>query len=160
LLIGAALAFIYHRHPDFFTRWRSEWFLAGAIGLFVLITHYPGMRLSGHTIWQLSADALGCGLLIVAAMNPGWIGRLLICRPLPFLGKISFGLYVYHEIILHYSPRYFPLLQTEHSPRIWLAGFIVTFGLTIAISTVSYLFFERHFLKLKRRFEIVHARPA
>jgi peptidoglycan/LPS O-acetylase OafA/YrhL len=46
------------------------------------------------------------------------------------------------------------------TPRSWLFGFCLTLGLTIIVSCASYLLYERHFLKLKRRFEIVPARPA
>jgi peptidoglycan/LPS O-acetylase OafA/YrhL len=159
LLAGAALAFIHHRQPTLFTRWRGEWFAVAAIALFVLITHYPNVHMSRHTIWQLSADALGSGCLIVAMLARGWIGRAFSCHPLPFFGKISFGLYVYHEVLLHYSPVFFPHIVTIFTPANWAIGFTEVLGLTILIGAASYLLYERHFLKLKRRFEIVHARP-
>ena len=159
LLVGASLALMYHRRPDIFQRWRGEWPAAASIALFVLVASFPNIRMSLHTIWQLSADALAGGLLIAAILGRGWVGRLCSWQPLCFLGKISFGLYVFHELCLHYAPVVFSSL-TKHTPGNWCLGFVESLMVTILIGSASYHLYERHFLRLKRCFEIVPTRPA
>jgi peptidoglycan/LPS O-acetylase OafA/YrhL len=84
---------------------------------------------------------------------PGRISRCLI-----YLGKISYGLYVFHESVIHLT--------------IWIAGkFHVTHGLlilawlvalpmTICVAMISYKYFELPFLKYKERFSVIRSRLA
>jgi peptidoglycan/LPS O-acetylase OafA/YrhL len=70
-------------------------------------------------------------------------------KPLVFLGKISYGLYVYHIIALTLV-----LVITRKSQAFSGPEFFILFGLTatitIVLAVVSYYFIERPFLKLKR----------
>ena len=69
--------------------------------VFVLITKI--LRL--NSAWELLLGELGAGLLFVGMINycrvgvPGLIGRLLEMPWLIYLGKISYGLYVYHLLV-------------------------------------------------------------
>lgn len=71
---------------------------------------------------------------------------------LHYLGKISFGIYMYHNIL-------FPALFQKIIWRYQLQGFWLFWFLYIAavlvISVMSYELFEKQFLKLKDRFAIV-----
>lgn len=77
-----------------------------------------------------------------------------------YLGKISYGLYVFHVLFLwkiYYFPNQFMLrLKLDKSA----IGLPVIFLLTVFSASVSYRFFERPILELKRKFETVKTRTA
>ncbi|MBF0511067.1 MAG: acyltransferase [Candidatus Omnitrophica bacterium] len=77
-------------------------------------------------------------------------------KSLDFLGKISYGIYCYHLIVLHffviYMRKYF---QIEMPVINALAMYAFVCTMTIIVSCVSYLTFEKYFLNLKRYFCLV-----
>jgi peptidoglycan/LPS O-acetylase OafA/YrhL len=78
-----------------------------------------------------------------------------------FLGTYSYGLYVYH----HFISYYLTINQTEFELARWLGShggavaLQATLGIaaSIAIAYVSYEYFEKRFLRLKRLYA---AKPA
>ncbi len=80
-----------------------------------------------------------------SVFNKSWLNHLFSIKPLVYLGKISYGLYVYHGLCHGLMIRYLPL------KNIYLQFFLF-FGLSILISALSFELFEKHFLKLKRYF--------
>lgn len=97
--------------------------------------------------------ALGC-----AAVLQGFcmIGPSHMPRWAAALGKISYGLYVYHLLAIEFAQACF---RSLHGFFFLAASGILSLLLTIAAATLSYSFLEAPFLRLKRRFEIVHSRP-
>jgi peptidoglycan/LPS O-acetylase OafA/YrhL len=84
-----------------------------------------------------------------------------IPRPLVYLGKISYGLYLFFLLFLwlifdtvYLSPR---MMYFQSHKQI---GIPLAFVLTVATAALSYHFFERPILKFKERFETIHTRPA
>ncbi|GAA3754142.1 acyltransferase family protein [Terriglobus aquaticus] len=95
-----------------------------------------------------AAVALTCALILDAlTAAPPRIPAFLA-----YLGRISFGLYVFHSPVFLLGKRYLPL----HRPWTLLPAELC---LTIAAAALSYRFFETPFLRLKQRFEIVRSRP-
>lgn len=90
---------------------------------------------------------LGCVAILIAVQ--GWSRWP---PPLVYLGKISYGLYVFHAIALGVADRF--LLRFGRAASVSGAFF-----LTVAIAACSYHFFEARFLRLKERFEVVQSRP-
>lgn len=74
--------------------------------------------------------------------------RLKENKTLDYLGKISYGLYMYHSFVILYLDRY---INLNNSLIIKIT--IVTL-LTIAISIISYEFFEKKILKFKKNYEV------
>jgi peptidoglycan/LPS O-acetylase OafA/YrhL len=95
--------------------------------------------------------------------HPLRVGRLkfLFGNPVAaWLGKISFGLCVYHELGLQLTRLLFAgELQTGGTPQQWVPFVSCALALTIAISAISYYTLKRCYLRLKQRFEFVHPRP-
>jgi len=69
-----------------------------------------------------------------------------------FLGKISYGIYMYHWIIIMLLMKLIPysIFKTNISFNIVIYSLAII--LTICVSWVSYVSFEKYFLKLKERF--------
>ncbi len=87
----------------------------------------------------------------------GFLGRSIPSRLrfLVYLGKISYGLYVYHLICLaltYWVKEH--LLHREH----WVLSFPFTFVLTVVCASLSYHLIESPFLRLKERFVFVQSR--
>ncbi|MDE3186998.1 MAG: acyltransferase [Acidobacteriota bacterium] len=97
--------------------------------------------------------ALGC-----AAVLQGFcmIGPSHIPQWAANLGKISYGLYVYHILAIDFSHA---LFNSKHGFLPFAASVLVALLLTISAATVSYAYVETPFLRLKRRFELLHSRP-
>jgi peptidoglycan/LPS O-acetylase OafA/YrhL len=72
-----------------------------------------------------------------------------------FLGRISYGLYVYHMLVILILKS---LIKPIGLPQTWesyLAVYLSVSVVTIVISFLSYQYFERPFLKMKDKFSIV-----
>ena len=74
-------------------------------------------------------------------------------KVLNFLGKISYGIYVFHWLIVLLTFKIIAILKIENNLIINLVVYIGTIGLTILTSYLSYTYFEKFFLKLKVKFE-------
>lgn len=71
-----------------------------------------------------------------------------------FIGKISYGIYVIHPLLLFYITKLIGRFQSDS-----LLNYILVYGLVIAatilVAYVSYEYYEKRFLKLKARFTTV-----
>jgi peptidoglycan/LPS O-acetylase OafA/YrhL len=160
-IAGALCAAIVHERPAWMERHVGMWFLLAAILGFVLVCLGPQLGTSMHGAWQLPVVALSAACLVMSAITKGGIGSVFGWWPLAFLGKISFGLYVYHEICLQ---GVLAGLNTKRflgeTPLSYLLDFTLALGTTIAVASISYLYYERPILRFKQRFEVIRSRPA
>lgn len=72
-----------------------------------------------------------------------------------FLGKISYGIYMYHMFIVVFSIKIVALIFNVKQQFHFFENFIIymaSTGLTILISYLSYQFFEKKFIRLKMYF--------
>lgn len=76
-------------------------------------------------------------------------------KTLEYLGKISYGLYMYHSIVMQLVGfiflKYIPLLKLPNCVFILLSNLMVI-NITILLSHLSYKYFESFFLNLKKNF--------
>lgn len=87
-------------------------------------------------------------LAILGARTP------IVRQPmLVYLGRISYGLYVFHVPILLFTARWIG------SSRAWPLCLVCAMGITGTAAAISYRWLESPFLRLKRRFEHVASRP-
>jgi peptidoglycan/LPS O-acetylase OafA/YrhL len=119
---------------------------AALLGVFLLMAlmtwRNPWM---GRVGFSLVACA---GAVLVADLVLGrhsWIAPLLGGRAIRFLGKISYGTYLWHYPLYHTADRVFAGLPMA-------AMVAVKLVLSVAIATLSYYGFERRFLGWKGRF--------
>ena len=147
--IGAYLVY-YHRQSrlvhTLFSRGTQFLLWALVVGMIAAGVFVPGVN---QEIYSL----LFALLLINLAANPATIVRLT--HPVfEFLGKISYGLYMYHTIGVVTALK----LARHLGPGAhdWLV-YPVAIGLTIGIASVSYFGVEKQILKLKGRFTAVRS---
>lgn len=83
-------------------------------------------------------------------------------RPLVYLGKISYGLYVFHEISLETAESFLRHLQDLtgdlNHVLYGLAHVAIGFAITIGLAWISYRYFESPFLRLKEQFTVIRSR--
>ena len=79
-------------------------------------------------------------------------------RPLLWLGKISYGLYVYHVLVITLMSRFF--LGRDHNPFVSIAHRGIDLLLTIFLASLSYHWLERPFLRWKESVTFVPNRRA
>ena len=161
LLSGVLLALVmgWDRNRPTLTRWLRwlQWPLYLAIG-WVMTRPHLGHGTTFHRTWDFVWVWLcGLGVVIVAIWGNGWLRAALSYSRIVWLGKISYGLYMYHEIALWFREHYLSRLGWFPNKEELLA--IATFALTIGLAAASYYGYERRFLRLKKAWTRVPSRP-
>jgi peptidoglycan/LPS O-acetylase OafA/YrhL len=151
LALGIASAtLLSKRRQSFGWAWRLC-FLAGGCVLWLTAGHFLNLTKS-FMLLGYPAIALGALLIFLSVFGsplaPGW---------LRYLGKISYGLYVFHLLAIHYSIR---LLGGQvHTLRAFSAYWSLGLASTLVLAALSYRYFESPFLRLKERFTRIQSRP-
>ena len=70
-----------------------------------------------------------------------------------YLGRISYGLYVFHQLALDLVDKGCRHVLRYHSVVVGALGF----ALTIGMASISYPLLEKPFLRRKKRFEVVRS---
>ncbi|HUN82825.1 MAG TPA: acyltransferase [Terracidiphilus sp.] len=138
-----------------------------------------GLVLFGPTLWflscylcdvfqsRISKEALSGPVLIIfygavalgsVAILQGFcmIGPERVPRLAVRLGRISYGLYVFHVLAIDFAVALVP--PTKGAIYVG-TSFLVACLLTVSLALISYEYLESPFLALKRRFEVIHSRP-
>jgi peptidoglycan/LPS O-acetylase OafA/YrhL len=124
LRAGALVAVGWLAAEVAFSSWRSSWTYRGGLGLVAI------------------AVAVVVAAVVAAPDDP--LARFLALRPLVALGRISYGLYLWH----------WPVYMILNSSRLdleWLPTQTVRLGVTVALATASYLLVEIRFQRLRYR---------
>lgn len=105
------------------------------------------------SILRPSIIALAFTLLVAIFIPPNSKVKIEENNPISYLGKISFGLYVYHLIFVHMLFQYF-LNQKILMNDWWTVGIfiVITFGASVLVSMISFRFLEAPFLKMRDGF--------
>lgn len=87
-------------------------------------------------------------MVVWSALEPSRLGRLLLeNRPLTYVGRISYGLYLWHPLALR---------LVERANRGWGLGtaplLVTHVAVSLLVATLSFTLFERPILNFKERF--------
>lgn len=126
------------RCPDIRVRNRA---LLLSLGLVLLVLSGRwGARFGPKSLITYPAVAVGCTALLLGFLGsamPGAVGRLL-----QYLGRISYGLYVFHQLAIHLLGHW-----GFRFPELPFAALVFT----AVLAAASYRWLERPFLRLKMR---------
>jgi len=168
---GALLAFTLHGHVP-----KIDRAIRGAIGcaamvLWLLAASFgqikrPGVEVSSsQCCFGYLLVATGCifFFLAVLGISVRWVPRWIT-----YLGKISFGLYVFHEVAFllvdemqKHTETLTPFLRPwslRHIGYTLVINKIAALCITVMLAMLSYRFWESPFLRLKRRFTWISSR--
>lgn len=127
--------------------WRGLWWrdpIVGTVGFTVVGLFFTALLVSA-----------------VAAPAGSLLGRTCSARILRFFGRYSYSLYVFHLVVHRVLKR--TLFDPERAPAfvmgipLQLAFLLTATAVSVVIAVASWHLFEKHFLKLKGRFE--YGRP-
>jgi peptidoglycan/LPS O-acetylase OafA/YrhL len=115
--------------------------VAGCLGLILAASHFARYP---HLAWEAPGIALASAALIWH-LNSGTtpLRRFLGRKPFAYIGRRSYGIYLYHYPILEI------LAAHSHARRIERSGLMLI--ITIVVAITSYRFIELPFLRLKDR---------
>lgn len=149
---GCIIAFYQNEIIQILKRKRALLYLPFALLLFLLYLErlniesasklhlgYFNLPLGG-SFGTLTNICIGCIIIITAHFKTLW-SRLMNTKPLNYIGKLSYSLYLYQQIfLLHF--------------KFTMNNQILVFSLFIAMTLFSYYVIELPFLKLKKRFNV------
>jgi len=163
LLLGAAVAFwLSSGHAARLTPAAHQLLRAGTwLGTTLLAILFVFGNLTAAP-WQISAAVLASGMImtgLVAGDHPAALNRLLSAKAAVWIGRRSYGLYLWHYVVFaaawtgygHYL-RSHPAARTTTQHLIYTALFGAAAIASFIIAAISYRFIERPILRLKRRF--------
>ena len=139
--------------PAFFT----------GIGIFLLTSISGGtFALTGTTqFWLgLPAISLSAAASIPIILRPGVPRKMFSFAPLGWLGRISYGFYIFHILLEPYFDHLGALLSRETSGEFYqLVRLLAAFPITCFIAWLSFHLFELPILSLKRFFPMKSPLP-
>ncbi|SQD97069.1 Acyltransferase 3 [Parafrankia sp. Ea1.12] len=92
----------------------------------------------------------GFFLILPAVFGPpdqGLVRRLLTCRPMAYLGLISYGIYLWHTVVIEVVAEH---TGTAAGELAFAPFFLLVLVLTCAVSTITYFLVERPCMTLGR----------
>jgi len=101
--------------------------------------------------FQYEVYALLFGVIIINFANNTSPALSLENKPLNYLGKISYGLYMYHPICLVFSLKMLSYIGIYNYYTMLFSSVLIT----IILASFSYHFIEAGFIKLKSRFTLI-----
>ena len=162
---GLALALVLHRHPPpGISRVRQGLVLMVAVTLLAGASVVLNIREAGPAnSWAdlaagYTAVSVGSAIFIYGFIAGPWNPP----RILVYLGKISYGLSVFHSttnaLAKRTAQRWFSSSAIDSIPY-FATVLAIAFLLALLAASLSYRFLEKPFLRLKDRFAVIHSRP-
>lgn len=119
------------------------------------------MAFNQFDIFRLINDEVVAVITVVIIWNVSANPKAIIRLEYPvldYLGKISYGIYIYHPLFIflgsHLLAGYFRSLG---NPWDHIAIYVFITSMTILTAAVSFRYFEKRFIRLKDRFSRVHS---
>ena len=149
LAAGAFIALSEIDDPQWIAR-QSRASAAAAVAAVVLLgifSFFPSFRTGANSIffnsigYSLSVFLFGGTLVYALGLRQGFVYQILTARPVRYLGLISYTFYLYHLAVL---------VKVDERVHSLAFSAALSFAITVAISAISWHFFESRILKMRR----------
>jgi peptidoglycan/LPS O-acetylase OafA/YrhL len=129
-------------------------FIGLALYLFSSLSSHSFMLISNlQFVVGLPGFSLAAAAVIALLLRNGVPRRLCSIAPLRFIGRISYGFYVFHILLQPtYSAITRHLTHSTSDQRYLITKLVLAFSATLLISWISFHLLELPFLRLKRHF--------
>ena len=157
---GAILALITRGGSPRVSNAARAGFLMGGLFLMGIAAYFgrvgmdetPGLA---RLLTRYGVSVAACALVFLALLGISHVPRALV-----HLGKISYGLYVFHLGALQLTERLVaPLKLGTDSVISMIVVDSIALGFTVLVAHLSYQYFEKPFIKAKERFAVIQSRP-
>lgn len=141
IMIGALAALLAQAYPGQFIQWgKRTWPLVLAAFLYACPLYVSQALLPLCPLFQ----AMGIAILLlhIIQCQRSLLTGILDLASLAYFGKISYGVYLFHVLIISTGP-----------DEAMIASFPLSLIVFMGISIASYEFYEKPILRLKQRFE-------
>jgi peptidoglycan/LPS O-acetylase OafA/YrhL len=156
LLLGAAVALLFRCHTLYGPSqgYRALGVLSLLSFIMLLLHLFLGVgavarSTSLQSLNSYTITAVAAALVIYGVSTEAYpsrpVSRVLEFQPLPYLGKISYGVYLWHYVIFGILDDQLPNVHAR-------TAIVAKLVITLLVSVLSYHFLERPFLRLKDRF--------
>ena len=120
----------------------GHWENVASLGYPLIMSH------AAKPVWAYSAANYFFMVLIYGVAYEGWFLKVLEFRPLRYIGKISYGLYVYHYALIWAVTIPFGVIAMPLS----LTSAALALGLDLILASLSFRFMEKPISDLKDRY--------
>lgn len=156
MLIGAIAANLYFQKQAMFlriTNHKFPQFLAWMVILLVAVNKF-------HIASFLDNEFISVVAVFLIIGQIEKTNRIINLenRFFDFIGKISYGIYVIHPLIIFYLSRAFHF--SDNKLTSYLIVYVSSVVATLIFAYLSYEFFEKKFLLLKNKYTTIHSVPS
>lgn len=155
MAIGGVAAYMVFSKQEKFLHFIYQKSFQAILYLLVVAAYFTGMRF-GYFTHEVYALSFALIILNIATNSQSYFQ--LEHPILKYLGKISYGIYMYHLLCIRLAMIVLEKLgmgNSEYSGFENILLYVVATVLTILISTLSYEYFEKRFLNLKGKFTVI-----
>lgn len=155
LLMGAVVAYL--RTYGIGDEWRAKVSRAWPIAALLLLyfvqskSYHHEMKTPFYIAYYYFLLAACWTVIVLRAIEGGkWVDRLLANRPIRFVGKVSYGLYIWHPLCGHVTNG--RLTDFGLREDAYILRMAVMFAVSFVVATFFYFTLEKPFLTLKKHF--------
>jgi peptidoglycan/LPS O-acetylase OafA/YrhL len=117
--------------------------------IFVYLGYLLGIK---QELYFFYLSAISSSIIIIMAFKIEWFKKILNISPLRFLGKISYGVYLIHYVlILHVLKQFNYLWNVGDNVLTFILANCLLIIVTVTASTFTYYFIEQPFIALGKR---------
>ncbi len=150
LIAGGIAAMLFIQEDKLFLRLFTNKYVVVLAWIIIFLPSIKGFKVPAfHEIVSLSTIAI---IMSQITVKNRWIN--LENNAMDFLGKISYGMYMTHSLIIVLLATLIGRFE-ERNPINYIFVFVVVLTATIGISTILYYYFESWFLNIKKRFAFI-----
>jgi peptidoglycan/LPS O-acetylase OafA/YrhL len=171
IFVGCALALAVNRNRmKPLIQWLRDWRRFPAVAVLTALA---------AIVWGTGGDESGCGwrcftlgftlmsasvglvVLSLFLQQNSWLSRCLSWRPIVFVGKISYGVYLFHMLVWQLVGHGLEITTGSlSSGKQELAAVVLVWTGSVAVAWLHYSFVEQPFLALRGQFSFDLRRPA